>query len=260
MAKGRTKVNKGSTKNTGGKAGDAKGKAGKDQKLGKAKKLARDLAGAAADALDAGSETSPRTTVDFWFDPTCPWAWLTSRWMLEVEKVRPVTTVFHVMSLSVLNSDRDVSADYRAGLDRGWAPVRVCLAVEQKYGAEQLAAFYTALGTRIHHRQEGHGRDTLERALVDVGLTPELADAGDTGDNDDALRRSHHEGMDPVGMDVGTPAIHVGGVAFFGPVISPRPSGEEAGRLFDAVLALASYPGFFELKRTRTVGPIFPPD
>jgi hypothetical protein len=196
-------------------------------------------------------------TVDFWFDPMCPWAWLTSRWMLEVERVRPVKTVFHVMSLSVLNSDRDVSEGYRAMLDKGWAPVRVTLAVEEQYGQEQLRAFYTALGTRIHPGQDGYGRDTLEAALRDCGLPPELADAGDVGDNDDALRGSHRAGMDAVGQEVGTPVIHVGDVAFFGPVMSPAPKGEEAGRVYDGVLALASYKGFFELKRTRTVAPIF---
>ena len=196
-------------------------------------------------------------TVDFWFDPICPWAWMTSRWMLEVERVRPVKTVFHIMSLSVLNEGRDLPEGYRTMLDQGWAPVRVALAVEERYGQEQLRAFYTAVGTRIHPGDEGSGRDTLEAALRDVGLPPELADAGDVGDNDEALRASHHQGMDPVGQDVGTPVIHVGDVAFFGPVMSPAPKGEEAGQVFDGVLALASYPGFFELKRTRTVDPIF---
>jgi hypothetical protein len=197
------------------------------------------------------------TVVDFWFDPTCPWAWLTSRWMLEVERVRPVRTVFHVMSLSVLNDGRDLDQDYRFTMDHSWAPVRVALGVEEQYGQEQLAAFYTALGTRIHARQEGTSRGTIEAALSDIGLARELADLGETGDHDDALRRSHHAGMDPVGYRVGTPVIHIGEVAFFGPVMSPAPSGEGAGKVFDGVLALASYPGFFELKRTRTVDPIF---
>jgi hypothetical protein len=199
----------------------------------------------------------PVRTVDFWFDPVCPWAWMTSRWMLEVEKVRPVKTVFHVMSLSVLNEGRDLPEDYRSMLDKGWAPVRVALAVEERYGPDQLRAFYTAVGTRIHNQQQGSGRDTLEAALREIGVPVELADAGDVGDNDDALRASHHQGMDPVGQDVGTPVIHVGDVAFFGPVMSPAPKGEEAGRVYDGVVALASYQGFYELKRTRTVGPIF---
>jgi hypothetical protein len=208
-------------------------------------------------ARTAPAVGSPVQTVDFWFDPICPWAWMTSRWMLEVEKVRPVKTVFHVMSLSVLNDGRDISDDYRAMLATGWAPVRVALAVEERYGQEQLRAFYTAIGTRIHLGKEGHGRDTIEGALRDIGLPPELADAGEVGDNDDALRASHHAGMDPVGYDVGTPVIHVGKVAFFGPVMSPAPKGDEAGKVYDGVLALASYEGFFELKRTRAVGPIF---
>ena len=227
-------------------------KKGKDTSGRQAKGPGRSVASA---TVDAPAEV---TTVDFWFDPRCPWAWLASRWMLEVEKVRPVRTVFHVMSLSVLNEGRDdISEDYRRDLGAGWAPVRVALAVEQHYGQEQLGAFYTALGTRLHPQHEELGRGTLEAALADVGLPAELADAGDTGDNDDALRASHHAGMDAVGTDVGTPVIHVGGAAFFGPVISPAPTGAEAGRMFDGVLQLASYPGFFELKRTRTVGPVF---
>ena len=196
-------------------------------------------------------------TVDFWFDPACPWAWLTSRWLLEVEKVRPVTTVFHVMSLSVLNEDRDLPGDYRSFLDRNWGPVRVALAVEEEYGQDRLREFYTAIGTRFHPGQQDRDRVTTEKALADVGVPVSLADKGETDANDDALRRSHHAGMDPVGLNVGTPVLHVNGFAFFGPVITPRPTGEAAGRLFDAVVTLAGYDGFYELKRTRTVGPIF---
>ncbi|MDN5763257.1 MAG: DsbA family protein [Microlunatus sp.] len=202
--------------------------------------------------------TTDLATVDFWFDPACPWAWLTSRWMLEVEKVRPVTTVFHVMSLSILNEGRDdLDEDYKAAMEKNLAPVRVALAVEQEYGPDKLRDFYTAIGTRFHPGEADRDRETLEKALADVGLPSALADKGDTDAADDALRASHHAGMDPVGLDVGTPVIHVNGVAFFGPVVTPRPTDEAAGRLFDSVVTLASYDGFYELKRTRTVGPIF---
>lgn len=196
--------------------------------------------------------------VDFWFDPQCPWAWMTSRWMLEVEKVRPVRTVFHVMSLSVLNEGRDeLPEDYRAFLSGAWAAVRVALAVEEQYGSEKLRDFYTAIGTRFHPKDEPRDRATLEAALSDVGLPADLAEAGETDANDDALRRSHHEGMDPVGAEVGTPVIRIHGKSLFGPVISPAPKGEAAGRLFDGVALVTEYDGFYELKRTRTVDPIF---
>ncbi len=238
------------SKKPGGKKVKANAKAPK-AKVGKVKAKIQAVVEAVAPVADL------TTTVDFWFDPQCPWAWLTSRWMLEVETVRPVKTVFHVMSLSVLNEGRDVSEEYRQKLNAGWAHVRVALAIGEQYGQEQLSAFYTALGTRIHLQREGLGRETLEKALADVGLPPELIERGDTGDHDDALRASHHAGMDPVGYEVGTPVLHLNDVAFFGPVFSPAPQGEEAGRVFDGVLLLASYPGFFELKRTRAVGPIF---
>ena len=197
--------------------------------------------------------------VDFWFDPTCPWAWMTSRWMLEVEQVRDVELTFHVMSLSVLNDGRDeLPADYRASMDRAWAGVRVALAVDEQHGKAKLKDYYTAIGTRIHPGGEDGGeRSTIEAALADVDLPVELADAGWTDANDEALRRSHHRGMDPVGDEVGTPVLHINGMALFGPVISPAPKGEQAGRLFDGFRLLTEYDGFFEAKRTRTVGPIF---
>lgn len=195
--------------------------------------------------------------VDLWFDPLCPWAWMTSRWMLEVEKVRDIDLQFHVMSLSVLNDGRDLDEDYRKLMDEGWAGVRVALGVEREHGQAALRDFYTAIGTRLHPGGEEYGRAAIEGALADVGLPVSLADLGETDEHDDELRRSHHAGMDLVGDEVGTPVIHLNGKGLFGPVISPAPKGEQAGRLFDGFALVTEYDGFFEMKRTRTVGPIF---
>jgi 2-hydroxychromene-2-carboxylate isomerase len=196
--------------------------------------------------------------VDFWFDPVCPWAWIASRWMLEVQQVRPVTTRWHVMSLAVLNEGRDVPEPYRKLLGEAWGPVRVCIAAEQKFGPDVLLPLYTALGTRLHQQKAPIDRDTVEAALAEAGLPADLADAMDDSESyDQALRASHHDGMDRVGYEVGTPVISVSGVSFFGPVISPIPRGEDAARLWDGVLAVAGTDGFFELKRSRTRDPVF---
>jgi len=197
------------------------------------------------------------TVVDFWFDPVCPWAWIASRWMHEVEKVRPVTTKWHVMSLSVLNEDRDVPEPYKTLLRTGWGPVRVCIAAEQKYGNEVLGPLYTALGAKFHHEKAPRERATYEAALVEVGLPADLADAAESVEYDEALRASHKEGIELVGYDVGTPVISVNGLSVFGPVVSPIPRGDAAGRLWDGVLLIAGTDGFFELKRSRTRDPIF---
>jgi predicted DsbA family dithiol-disulfide isomerase len=208
--------------------------------------------------------TAERITADMWFDPRCPWAWITSRWLLEVERVRPVDIRFHVMSLSVLNENRtDLSEKYQAFIAKGWGPVRVAVAAEQKYGNGVLRDLYTALGNRIHLAQREPDRDLLVEALAEVGLDPELADAAESTDFDEALRASHDAGMAPVGLDVGTPVIHAPGprdgeqIAFFGPVVTPAPKGEAAGRLWDGVLLVAGTPGFYEIKRTRDARPDF---
>jgi 2-hydroxychromene-2-carboxylate isomerase len=189
---------------------------------------------------------------DFWFDPACPWAWMTSRWMLEVEQVRDVRTSWHVMSLAVLNDDSDDGT-----LASKWAPVRVLIAAEQQHGNEVLLPLYTALGKRIHPGGRDRSRELLSEALTEVGLPTELLAAGTSTSFDDALRESHNAGMDQVGLEVGTPVISVEGQAFFGPVVTPAPKGEAAGRLWDGVLLVAGTDGFFELKRTRDRDPSF---
>jgi protein-disulfide isomerase-like protein with CxxC motif len=199
-----------------------------------------------------------RTTVDFWFDPLCPWAWITSRWMLEVEQVRPVMTRWHVMSLAVLNEGKeDMSERYKEAMKKAWGAVRVCMAAEQKFGPDMLKSLYTAIGTRFHNQQAERDRATIEAALADAGLPAELADAMDSADYDEAVRASHKDGMDRVGYEVGTPVISVQGKSFFGPVVSPIPRGDAAGRLWDGVMLITGTDGFFELKRSRTRDPIF---
>ncbi|GAB3865678.1 DsbA family protein [Nocardioides maradonensis] len=202
--------------------------------------------------------TTKKDRADFWFDPLCPFAWISSRWILEVEKVRDIEVSWHVMSLAYLNQDRDVDDWYRAFLAPAWGPVRVLIAAQQKYGDEVLLPLYTALGERIHiggrklYEEEDAGRALIAEALAEAGLPAELVDAMDDSGLDDAVITSHHEGMDQVGTDVGTPTISFNGSAFFGPVLSKIPRGEDAGRLWDGCVAVAAFPYFYELKRTRT--------
>lgn len=207
---------------------------------------------------------SEKTPVDFWFDPICPWAWMTSRWMLEVEKLREVEVRWHVMSLSVLNELKldDIPEQYRELMTRGWGPVRVCIAAEQQHGSQVLGPLYEALGTRFHNQGLEQTRETVAAALEEAGLPGELADAADSDAYDTELRASHKTGIDLVGQDVGTPVIAVPGaageqIAFFGPVVTPVPKGEAAARLWDGTLLVASTPGFYELKRTRDAEPQF---
>ncbi|WP_258727153.1 DsbA family protein [Cellulomonas sp. NS3] len=195
--------------------------------------------------------------MDFWFDPACPWAWMTSRWMVEVEKVRDVDVRWHVMSLSVLNEGRDLPESYRTLMDDSWAAVRVLVAAAEQHGPQVLRPLYDALGSRRH---PGGRRDTAEiiaESLAEVGLPAELAEAGSTDAHDAQLRASHQRAIDLVGDEVGTPVVAIDETAFFGPVMTPAPKGEAAGRLFDGFVLVTSVPGFYEIKRTRTQGPVF---
>jgi protein-disulfide isomerase-like protein with CxxC motif len=198
------------------------------------------------------------TQVDFWFDPLCPWAWITSRWMLEVEKVRPVEARWHVMSLAVLNENKDdLPERYQELMAKAWGPVRLCVAAEQKHGAEYVLPLYTAIGRRFHDEKAERDRGTIEAAIAEAGLPADLIDAMESTEYDDAVRASHAEGIDRVGYEVGTPVLTVNGASIFGPVISPIPRGEAAAKLWDGVLLVTGTDGFFELKRSRTRDPIF---
>jgi len=203
------------------------------------------------------TDTATRSQADFWFDPMCPWAWMTSRWMLEVEKVRSIDVSWNVMSLSYLNKDRDLPPQYQEMMAAGWGPVRVIIAAQAEHGDEVVLPLYTAMGNRIHLEDNKDFDVVIDEALAEVGLPASLAEAKTNTDLDKAVAESHHRGMDQVGEDVGTPVISVEGVAFFGPVVTPAPKGEAAGKLWDGVILVAATPGFYELKRSRTEGPIF---
>ena len=194
---------------------------------------------------------------DFWFDPACPFAWITSRWIGEVEQVRGIETEWHVMSLSVLNEGRDLPEDYRALMDQSWGPVRVIIAAQELHGSEYVKPLYDAMGEEIHHEGNKDRPSVIRKALAEVGLPAELARFADADEYDAQLRASHEAGISLVGQDVGTPVVAFNGTAFFGPVLTRIPRGEDAGKLWDATVALAGFPHFFELKRSRTESPEF---
>ena len=205
---------------------------------------------------EEATSTPTRNQAEFWFDPLCPWAWMTSRWMMEVEKIRPVDVTWSVMSLAVLNEGRDLPEGYRAMMDKAWSPVRVVIAAQRDHGQEVVKPLYDAIGTRIHLGKEEF-LDATIGGLADVGLPADLIRFAHTDEVDDLLRASHERAIGLVGDDVGTPVISVNGEAFFGPVVTPAPKGEAAGRLWDGCVLVAGIPGFYELKRSRKVGPIF---
>jgi 2-hydroxychromene-2-carboxylate isomerase len=204
--------------------------------------------------------TDAATHVDFWFDPLCPWAWITSRWMLEVEKVRDVETSWHLMSLAYLNliqhEGKGLGPEYLERMEQAWGPVRILAAAADEKGDDILLPLYTAIGTRFHTEQNREP-SALADAVAEVGLEDTILQAATDSSYDDGIKASHHRGMDQVGIDVGTPVIAVADTAFFGPVVTPAPKGEAAGRLWDGVLAVTTTDGFFELKRTRTRRPSF---
>jgi hypothetical protein len=212
-------------------------------------------------AADMTASPDGREAAQFWFDPLCPWAWITSRWMLEVEKVRPVTTEWRIMSLAYLNliqhEGQGLSPEYLERMALAWGPVRVCAAAAEHSGPAILGPMYTAIGTRLHVQGRREDPSVLPEAIAEAGLPASMINAVQSTEFDELIKASHHEAFDDVGLDVGTPVIRIRGNALFGPVITPAPKGEAAGRLWDGLVLVTEADGFFELKRTRDRKPAF---
>jgi 2-hydroxychromene-2-carboxylate isomerase len=207
------------------------------------------------------ADAQDREDMQFYFDPLCPWAWITSRWMLEVEQVRPVRVDWRIMSLAYLNlvqhEGKGLNEEYLERMNRAWGPVRVCAAAAADAGPEILGPLYTAIGTRFHNQGRREDPAVIPEALAELGLPAWLADATETAEYDDVIKKSHHEAFDEVGLDVGTPVVKIRGKALFGPVITPAPKGEAAGELWDGLVLVSKADGFFELKRSRDRKPTF---
>ncbi len=199
--------------------------------------------------------------MQFWFDPLCPWAWITSRWMLEVEQVRPVRVDWRLMSLAYLNliqhEGQGLNEEYLARMTRAWGPVRVCAAAAAQAGPAILGPLYTEIGTRLHNQARRDDPTVVPEALAALGLPASLMDAATSQEWDKSLIASHHEAFDDIGTDVGTPVLRIRGHTIFGPVITPAPRGEKAGDLWDGLVLVTAADGFFELKRSRNRAPSF---
>ncbi len=211
--------------------------------------------------IEEQPERQGRQEVPFWFDPLCPWAWITSRWLLEVEQVRPVRADWRIMSLSYLNlvqrEGQGLSDEYRELMTTAWGPVRVCAAAAAHRGRGVLGPLYTAIGSRLHNQRRRDDPTVITEALAEVGLPASLASTATSTEFDQGIIDSHHEAFDQVGLDVGTPVLRIGGTTLFGPVITPAPRGDAAGQLWDGLVMIASTDGFFELKRSRDRKPSF---
>ena len=199
--------------------------------------------------------------VPFWFDPLCPWAWITSRWLLEVERVRPVLADWRIMSLAYLNliqrDGQGLTDDYRDLMVRAWGPVRICAAAAENHGSQILGPLYSALGTRLHNHRRRDDPAVIPEALEEAGLPRSLTAAATSTEFDQFIKDSHDQAFNQVGLDVGTPVLQVAGTALFGPVVTPAPRGEAAGQLWDGLVLIAQTDGFFELKRSRDRKPSF---
>ena len=204
-----------------------------------------------------GPRAASSPVVDFWFDPLCPWAWMTSRWMDEVSVRRDVEVRWHVMSLAILHESADDTPASRNEPNSAWGPVRVIVAAAQLHGEKYVKALYDAMGTRLHPGAQSDLAVVIDESLAQVGLPSELADLARSDEFDALLRASHEGAIALVGRDVGTPVVAIDGAGYFGPVVTPAPTGDAALRLWDGLVLMAGVPGFYELKRSRTDGPVF---
>ena len=195
--------------------------------------------------------------VDMWFDPICPFAWITSRWLLEAAAVRDLEVTWNIMSLAQLNKDREMDEAHKAAFTRSWDAVRLVAAVKKNHGNDAVIALYNAMGTRIHLKKEKVSDELLTAALAEAGLPADLLAVAKDESWNEPMIASHDRAISLVGNDVGTPVVAIGDAAFFGPVISPAPKGEQAGRLWDGLALCLEVPGFYELKRARKGGPDF---
>lgn len=199
-------------------------------------------------------------SVKLWFDVSCPFAWKTSRWIKEVEKHRDIELEFVPMSLAILNDGADIPADYAEKMKANWGPARVFARVKSEQ-PEKIDELYTAMGTLVHEegveKKDGFGAydETIKKALEQVGLDAAYFEVANSEDADDELKKYHQSSVEAVGEPSGTPIVQFGDFAFFGPVITRYPEGEESGKLFDAVYEMGANPYFFELKRPRTEMP-----
>jgi 2-hydroxychromene-2-carboxylate isomerase len=190
--------------------------------------------------------------VEFWFDPSCPFTWRTSRWARDLEQAGLATVEWKVMSLGILNEGKEIPEQYREGMVRGARFLRALTAAAEQGGPDAVGRLYDALGTRLHDRDEGLADDVLLRSVEEVGLPGSVADAADDEGRDAAVRASHEEGQRRVGTESGSPiTAYDGGPAFFGPVVVPAPAGDEAETLLTAMASLSKVSAFSEIKRSR---------
>ena len=191
-------------------------------------------------------------TVTFWFDPSCPFTWRTGRWLRAAAAARDVPVRWRLMSLAVLNADKDVPAEYQQPMRQSRLASRVLVAAEAAHGSAGLDAVYTALGSRVHEQGQPLDRATVAAAVGEAGLPGALLSAYDDDEQDTAIRSSHAESQQRVGQEAGSPVVAFGdGPGFFGPIVTEVPAGEAADRLYDAVRLLSTVDGFSELKRSR---------